>query len=122
MLKKSKPKSRSPTLSFYQHFKTPISKHIPQYSRYRSRINSNTYRRSSRDSRYKSRSHSRSNSRPRYHDKSYSHNHSSYYDCNRSRYDKHYNQSPSKSIYSSSRPYYQSTSSRSQFQILSSLS
>ena len=113
MLEESKQQSKSPTPSFYQHFKTPSAKHCRHCSRYRSRSNSNSFRRSSRDSRYKSRSHSRSNSRPRYNDKSYSHNHSSYYDRNRSRYDKHYNQSPSKLYYSSSSPYYNSTSSRS---------
>ena len=112
MLKESKPQSKSPTPSFYQHFKTPSNKHYPQYSRYRSRSNSNPYRKSSRDTRYKSRSHSRSNSRPRYSDRYYSHNYPSYYDRNRSWYDKHYNQSPSKSYYSSSRPYYNSNSSR----------
>ena len=63
MLKESKPQSRSPTPSFYQHFKTPSNK--PQYSRYRSRSNSNPYRRSSRDTRYRFRSHSRSHSRRR---------------------------------------------------------
>ena len=75
MIKESKPQSRSPTPSFYQHFKTPSNKHYPQSSQYSSRSNTNSYRRLSRDSRYKFRSHSRSNSRPRYNDKSYSHNH-----------------------------------------------
>ena len=111
MLKESKPRSRSPTLSFYQHFKIPSNK--PQYSRYRSRSYSNPYRRSSRDTRYRSRSYSRSHSRPRYNDKSHSLNYSSYYSHDRSRYDKHYNQNPHKSYSSSSRPYFNSTSSRS---------
>ena len=72
MPKESKPPSRSPTPSFYQHFKTPSNK--PQYSRYRKKSNSNSYRRTSRDTRYKSRSYSRSHSRPRYNDKSHPHN------------------------------------------------
>ena len=107
MFKESKLQSRSPTP---QNFKIPSNK--PQYSRYRSRINSNPYRRSSRDTRYRSRSYSRSHSRPRYNDKSHSHNYSPYYNRDRSRYDKHYKQKPHKS-YSSSRPCYNSTSSRS---------
>ena len=111
MLNESKPQSRSPTPSFYQHFKTPSNK--PQYSRYRSRSNSNPYRRSSRYTRYRSRSYSRSHSRPRYNDKSHSHNYSSFYNRDRSRYDKHNNQTPHKSYSSSSRPFYNSTSSRS---------
>ena len=90
MLKESKPQSKSPTPSFYHYFETPFVKHYPQYSRYRSRSNSN-----------------------RYNDKSYAHNHPSYYDLNRSRFGKPYNQYPYKSYYSPSRPYYNSTFSRS---------
>ena len=72
MLKESKRQSKSPTSSFYQHFKTPSNKNDNQTPRYRSSSNSNHYRRFSRESRYISRSHSRSNSLPRYY-----HNHSS---------------------------------------------
>ena len=43
MLKESKPQSKSPTPSFYQHFKTHSAKHCPQYPRYRSQSNSNPY-------------------------------------------------------------------------------
>ena len=64
MLKESKPQSRSPTPSFYQHFKNPSTK--SHYSRYRSRSHSNPSRKSSREMRYQSRSYSRSHSRPRY--------------------------------------------------------
>ena len=58
MLKESKPQSRSPTPTFYQHFKSPSKK--SHYPRYRSRSHSNPSRRSSRDTRYQSRSYSRS--------------------------------------------------------------
>ena len=64
MLKESKPQSRSPTPTFYQHFKNPSNK--SHYPRYRSRSHSNPSRRSFRDTRYQSRSYSRSHSRPRY--------------------------------------------------------
>ena len=37
MLKEFKPQSKSPTPSFYQHFKTPSNKYNPQSPRYRSR-------------------------------------------------------------------------------------
>ena len=69
MLKESKPQSRSPTPTFYQHFKNPSNK--PHYSRHRSRSYSNPPRKSSRDTRYQSRSYSRSHSRPRYNTKTY---------------------------------------------------
>ena len=108
MLKESKPQSRSPTPTFYQHFKNPSNK--PHYSRYRSRSHSNPSGRSSRDTRYRSRPYSRSHSRPRNNIKSPSRNYSSYHNRDRSRYDKHYNQNPHKS-YSSSRTKYNSTSS-----------
>ena len=110
MLKESKPQSRSPTPTFYQHFKTPSNK--PHYSRYRRRSYSNPSRRSSRDTRYQSRSYSRSHSRPRYNTKTYSRTYSPYQNCDRSRYDKHYNHTPYKS-YTSARTYYHSSSSRS---------
>ena len=64
MLKESKPQSRSPTPTFYKHFKSPSTK--SHYPRYRSRSHSNPSRRSSRETRYQSRSYSRSQSRPRY--------------------------------------------------------
>ena len=68
LLKESKPQSRSPTPTFYQHFKTPSNK--SRYPRYRSRSYSNPSRKSSRDNRYdnryQSRSNSRSHSRSRY--------------------------------------------------------
>ena len=63
MLKESKPQSRSPTPTFYQHFKRPSNK--SHYPRYRSRSHSNPSRRSSRETRYQSRSYSRLHSRPR---------------------------------------------------------
>ena len=110
MLKESKPQSRSPTPTFYQHFKNPSNK--TSCSRYRSRSYSNPSRRSSRDTRYQSSSFSRSQSRPRYNTKTSSRTYSPYHNCDRSRYDKHYNHNPHKS-YSSSRTYYHSTSSRS---------
>ena len=110
MLKESKPQSRSPTPTFYQHFKNPSTK--SHYHRYRSRSHSNPSRRSSRETRYQSRSYSRSHSRLRYSIKNPSRTYSSYHSRDRSRYDKHYNQNPSKS-YTSSRTYYNSNSSRS---------
>ena len=110
ILKESKPQSRSPTPTFYQHFKNPSNK--PHYSRHRSRSYSNPSRTSSRDARYRSRSYSRSHSRPRFNNKTYSRPYSPYYNRDRSRYDKHYNPTPYKS-YSSSRTYYHSNSSRS---------
>ena len=110
MLEESKPQSRSPTPTFYQHFKSPSSK--SHYPRYRSRSHSNPSRRSSRETRYQSRYYSRSHSRPRYNIKTPSHTYSSYHHRDRSRYDKHYNQNPYKS-YTSSRTYYNSNSSRS---------
>ena len=110
MLKESKPQSRSPTPTFYQHFKKPSNK--PHYSRHRSRSYSNPPRKSSRDTRYQSRSYSRSHSRPRYNTKTYSRTYSPYHNRDRSRYDKHYNHTPYKP-YSSTRSYYSSNSSRS---------
>ena len=110
MLKESKPQSRSPTPTFYHHFKNPSTK--SHYPRYRSRSHSNPSRRSSRETRYQSRSYSRSHSRPRYNIKPSSRTYSSYHNRDRSRYDKHYNQNPYKS-YTSSRNYYNSISSRS---------
>ena len=100
MLKESKPQSRSPTPTFYQHFKNPSNK--PHYSRHRSRSYSNPPRKSSRDTRYQSRSYSRSHSRPRYNTKTYSRTYSPYHNRDRSRYDKHYNHTPYKP-YSSTR-------------------
>ena len=111
MLKESKPQSKSPTPSFYQHFKTPFNKYDNQIPPYRSCSNSNHYRRFSRDFCYKSRSHSLSNSRPRYYQNHSSQNHSPHNDRNRSRYDQHY-KNASRSSYSS-RPYKNSTSSLS---------
>ena len=110
MLKESKPQSRSPTPTFYQHFKNPSNK--PHYSRHRSRSYSNPPRKSSRDTRYQSRSYSRSHSRPRYNTKTYPRTYSPYHSRDRSRYDKHYNHTPYKP-YSSTRSYYSSNSSRS---------
>ena len=110
MLKESKPQSRSPTPTFYQHFKNPSNK--PHYSRHRSRSYSNPPRKSSRDTRYQSRSYSRSHSRPRYNTKTYSRTYSPYHNRDRSRYDKHYNHTQYKP-YSSTRSYYSSISSRS---------
>ena len=110
MLKESKPQSRSPTPTFYQHFKNPSNK--PHYSRHRSRSYSNPPRKSSRDTRYQSRSYSRSHSRPRYNTKTYSRTYSPCHNRDRSRYDKHYNHTPYKP-YSSTRSYYSSNSSRS---------
>ena len=110
MLKESKPQSRSPTPTFYQHFKNPSNK--PHYSRHRSRSYSNPPRKSSRDTRYQSRSYSRSHSRPRYNTNTYSRTYSPYHNRDRSRYDKHYNHTPYKP-YSSTRSYYSSHSSRS---------
>ena len=110
MLKESKPQSRSPTPTFYQHFKNPSNK--PHYSRHRSRSYSNPPRKSSRDTRYQSRSYSRSHSRPRYNTKTYSRTYSPYHNRDRSRYDKHYNHTQYKP-YSSTRSYYSSNSSRS---------
>ena len=110
MPKESKPQSRSPTPTFYQHFKNPSNK--PHYSRHRSRSCSNPPRKSSRDTRYQSRSYSRSHSRPRYNTKTYSRTYSPYHNRDRSRYDKHYNHTPYKP-YSSTRSYYSSNSSRS---------
>ena len=92
MLKESKPQSRSPTPTFYQHFKNPFNK--PHYSRHRSRSYSNPPRKSSRDTRYQSRSYSRSHSRPRYNTKTYSRTYSPYHNRDRSQYDKHYNHTP----------------------------
>ena len=101
----------------------PNKKSKPQFKKYCSfchknnhsvsTYNSNAYCRTSRDTRYRPRSYSRSHSRPRYNDKSYPPKYSSNYDRTRSRYDKHYNQSPHKSYSSASHPYYNSTSSRS---------
>ena len=110
MLKESKPQSRSPTPTFYQHFKNPSNK--PHYSRHRSRSYSNPPRKSSRDTRYQSRSYSRSHSRPRYNTKTYSRTYPPYHNRDRSRYDKHYNHTQYKP-YSSTRSYYSSNSSRS---------
>ena len=110
MLKESKPQSRYPTPTFYQHFKNPSNK--SHYHRYRSRSHSNPSRKSSRDTRYQSCSYSRSHSRPRHNIKTPSRTYSSYHNRDRSRYDKHYNQNPYKS-YTSSRTYYNSNSSRS---------
>ena len=110
MLKESKPQSRSPTPTFHQHFKNPSNK--PHYSRHRSRSYSNPPRKSSRDIRYQSRSYSRSHSRPRYNTKTYSRTYSPYHNRDRSRYDKHDNNTPYKP-YSSTRSYYSSNSSRS---------
>ena len=110
MLKESKPQSRSPTPTFYHHFKNPSNK--TSYPRYRSRSYSNPSRRSSRDTRYQSRSFSRSHSRPRYNTKTSSRTYSPYHNRDRSRYDKHYNHNPHKSN-SSSRSYYHSNPSRS---------
>ena len=110
MVKESKPQSRSPTPTFYQHFKNPSNK--PHYSRHRSRSYSNPPRKSSRDTRYQSRSYSRSHSRPRYKTKTYSRTYSPYHNRDRSRYDKHYNHTPYKP-YFSTRSYYTSNSSRS---------
>ena len=92
MLKESKPQSRSPTPTFYQHFKNPSLK--PSYSRYRSRSYSNPSHRSSRDTRFQSRSFSRSHTRPRYNTKTSSRAYSPYHNRDRSRYDKHYNHNP----------------------------
>ena len=110
MLKESKPQSRSPTHTFYQHFKNTSNK--SHYSRYRSRSHSNPSRRSSRETQYQSRSYSRSHSRPRYNIKTPSRSCSSHHNRDRSRDDKHYNQNPYKS-YTPSRTYYNSNSSRS---------
>ena len=110
MLKESKPQSRSPTPTFYQHVKSPSNK--SHYPRYRNRSHSNPSRRSSRESRYQSRSYSRSHSRPRNNIKTPFRTYSSYHHRVRSRYDKHYNQNPYKS-YTSSRTYHNSNSSRS---------
>ena len=56
LFKESKPQSRSPTPTFYQHFKTPSNK--SRYPRYRSRSHSTSSRKSSRDNRYDNRYHS----------------------------------------------------------------
>ena len=113
LLKESKPQSRSPTPTFYQHFKTPSNK--SRYPRYRSRSHSTSSRKSSRDNRYDNRYHSRSNSRShsrsRYNYKTTSRTYSPSHNRDRSRYDKHYHQNSKP--YSSSRTYYNSNSSRS---------
>ena len=75
MLKESKPQSKSPTLSFHQHFKNLNRKSISQSPRYCSR--SNPSRKSSREFRYTS-SHCRYNSRSRFFDRQSPHNHSSF--------------------------------------------
>ena len=47
MLRESKRHSKTPTPSFYQHFKTPYNKYNNQTLRYQSRSNSNQYRKDS---------------------------------------------------------------------------
>ena len=90
MLNESKPQSKTPTLSFYQHFKTLPNKYNDLTPRYRSGSNSNHYRKFAQKSQYKSRSHSRPKSCSKYYHNHSSHNHSPNYDSNQSRYDQYY--------------------------------
>ena len=112
--KKSKPQSKLPTSSFYQHFKTLSNKNSPETHLCRSRSNSNPYQKFSREPRFKSRSLSRSNSCSHSSDEHHPHNHSSYYDRNRSSYDHYYRKSPSRTGYPPHPPF-DTTPSRSTY-------